>query len=110
VKCLIFILLLRRDVRKRILLSGERKIRTRKLIDSMEKKILSIKDRNNLSEEEKKAVLAFYNVSEEQKKTIVESYNGNPEGYKASLEKMPEKEREVSLLIASACGINIKDI
>lgn len=60
----------------------------------MEKKVLSIKDRNNLSEE--------------QKKTIVESYNGNPEGYKASLEKMPEKEQEVSLLIASACGIDIK--
>ena len=76
----------------------------------MEKKALSIKDRNNLSEEEKKAVLAFYNVSEEEKKAIVESYNGNQEGYKASLEKMPEKEREVSLLIASACEIDIKYI
>ncbi len=76
----------------------------------MEKKILSIKDRNNLSEEEKKSVLAFYNVSEEQKKAIVESYNGNPEGYKTSIEKMPENEREVSLLIASACGIDIKGL
>lgn len=93
-----------------MLRNGERKTRARKLIDNMEKKVLSIKDRNNLSEEEKKAVLAFYNVSEEQKKAIVESYNGNPEGYKASIQKMPEKEREVSLLIASACGIDIKDI
>lgn len=76
----------------------------------MEKKVLSIKDRNNLSEEAKKAVLVFYNVSEEQKKAIIESYNGNPEGYKASIEKMSKKEREISLLIASACGINIKDI
>lgn len=49
-------------------------------------------------------------LSEEQKKAIVESYNGNPEGYKASIQKMSEKEREVSLLIASACGIDIKDI
>lgn len=63
-----------------------------------------------MTEEEKKNVLAFYNVSEEQKKAIVESYNGNPEGYKASIRKMPEKEREVSLLIASACEIDIKDI
>lgn len=76
----------------------------------MEKKVLSIKDRNNLSEEAKKAVLAFYNVSEEQKKAIIESYNGNPEGYKASIQKMPEKEREVSLLIASACGVDIKGL
>ena len=75
----------------------------------MKKKALSIKDRNNLSEEEK-SVLAFYGISEEQQKAIVESYNGNPEGYKASIEKMSEKEREVSLLIASACGIDIKDI
>lgn len=93
-----------------MLRNGERKTRARKLIDNMEKKVLSIKDRNNLSEEAKKAVLAFYNVSEEQKKAIIESYNGNPEGYKASIQKMPEKEREVSLLIASACGIDIKDI
>lgn len=63
-----------------------------------------------MTEEEKKNVLAFYNVSEEQKKAIVESYNGNLEGYKSSIQKMPEKEREVSLLIASACGIDIKDI
>lgn len=76
----------------------------------MEKKALSIKDRNNLSEEAKKAVLAFYNVSEEQKKAIIESYNGNPEGYKASIQKMSETEREVSLLIASACGIDIKGL
>lgn len=76
----------------------------------MANKSLNIENKLSMTEEEKKAVLAFYNVSEEQKKMIVESYNGNPEGYKASLEKMPEKEREVSLLIASACGINIKDI
>ena len=61
-----------------------------------------------MTKEEKKNVLAFYNVSEEQKKAIVESYNGNPEGYKASIRKMSEKEREVSLLIASACGIDIR--
>lgn len=76
----------------------------------MANKLPNIKNKSSMTEEEKKSVLVFYNVSEEQKKTIVESYNGNPEGYKASLEKMPEKEREVSLLIASACGINIKDI
>lgn len=76
----------------------------------MKKKTLSVKDKKNLTEEEKKAVLAFYNVSEEQKKAIIESYNGNPEGYKSSIQKMPEKEREVSLLIASACGVDIKDI
>lgn len=58
---------------------------------------------------EKKSVLAFYGISEEQQKAIVESYNGNPEGYKASIQKMPEKEREVSLLIASACGIDINN-
>lgn len=63
-----------------------------------------------MTEEEKKSVLDFYNVSEEQKEAIIESYNGNPEGYKASIEKMPEKEREVSLLIVSACGVDIKDI
>lgn len=63
-----------------------------------------------MTEEEKKSVLDFYNVSEEQKKAIVESYNGNLEGYKSSIQKMPEKEREVFLLIASACGIDIKDI
>lgn len=76
----------------------------------MANKSLNIENKLSMTEEAKKAVLAFYNVSEEQKKAIIESYNGNPEGYKASLEKMPEKEREVSLLIASACGINIKDI
>nr|DAG77804.1 MAG TPA: hypothetical protein [Bacteriophage sp.] len=76
----------------------------------MESESPNIENKLSMTEEEKKSVLAFYNVSEEQKKTIVESYNGNPEGYKASLEKMPEKEHEVSLLIASACGINIKDI
>lgn len=70
----------------------------------------NIENKSSMTEEEKKSVLSFYNVSEEQKKAIVESYNGNPEGYKASIQKMPEKEREVSLLIASACGIDIKDI
>lgn len=76
----------------------------------MANKLPNIKNKSSMTEEEKKSVLAFYNVSEEQKKAIVESYNGNPKGYKASIEKMSEKEREVSLLIASACGIDIKDI
>lgn len=76
----------------------------------MTNKLPNIKNKSSMTEEEKKRVLAFYNVSEEQKKAIVESYNGNPEGYKTSIEKMPENEREVSLLIASACGIDIKGL
>lgn len=76
----------------------------------MANKLPNIKNKSSMTEEERKSVLTFYNISEEQKKAIVESYNGNQEGYKASLEKMPEKEREVSLLIASACEIDIKDI
>ena len=75
----------------------------------MESESPNIENKLSMTEEEKKSVLAFYGISEEQK-AIVESYNGNPEGYKASIQKMPEKEREVSLLIASACGIDIKDI
>lgn len=73
-------------------------------------KLPNIKNKSFMTEEERKNILAFYGVSEEQQKAIVESYNGNPEGYKASIQKMPEKEREVSLLIASACGVEIKDI
>lgn len=76
----------------------------------MESESPNIENKLSMTEEEKKSVLDFYNVSEEQKKAIIESYNGNPEGYKSSIQKMPEKEREVSLLIASACGIDIKDI
>lgn len=76
----------------------------------MANKSLNIENKLSMTEEEKKSVLAFYNVSEEQKKAIIESYNGNPEGYKSSIQKMPEKEREISLLIASACGININNI
>lgn len=76
----------------------------------MANKLPNIKNKSSMTEEQKKRVLVFYNVSEEQKKAIVESYSGNPEGYKASIEKMPETEREISLLIASACGIDIKDI
>lgn len=76
----------------------------------MESESPNIENKLSMTEEEKKSVLDFYNVSEEQKKAIVESYNGNPEGYKASIRKMSEKEREVSLLIASACGININNI
>lgn len=76
----------------------------------MANKLPNIENKLSMTEEEKKSVLAFYGISEEQQKAIVESYNGNPEGYKASIQKMPEKEREVSLLIASACGIDIKDI
>ena len=76
----------------------------------MESESPNIENKLSMTEEEKKSVLAFYGISEEQQKAIVESYNGNPEGYKASIRKMSEKEREVSLLIASACGIDIKDI
>lgn len=76
----------------------------------MESESPNIENKLSMTEEAKKAVLAFYNVSEEQKKAIIESYNGNPEGYKASIEKMSKKEREISLLIASACGININNI
>lgn len=76
----------------------------------MANKLPNIKNKSSMTEEEKKSVLVFYNVSEEQKKAIVESYSGNPEGYKTSIQKMPETEREVSLLITSACGIDIKDI
>lgn len=76
----------------------------------MANKSPNIENKLSMTEEEKKSVLDFYNVSEEQKKAIIESYNGNPEGYKASIQKMSETEREVSLLIASACGIDIKDI
>jgi hypothetical protein len=76
----------------------------------MKKKTLSVKDKKNLTEEEKKDVLSFYGVTRDQQKAIFDSYQHDPEGYKASIQKMPEKEREVSLLIASACGIDIKDI
>lgn len=76
----------------------------------MESESPNIENKLSMTEEEKKSVLAFYNVSEEQKKAIIESYNGNPEGYKSSIEKMSKKEREISLLIASACGININNI
>lgn len=76
----------------------------------MANKLPNIKNKFSMTEEGKKSVLAFYSVSEEQKKAIVESYNGNPEGYKTSIEKMSKTEREVSLLIASACEIDIKDI
>lgn len=75
----------------------------------MESESPNIENKLSMTEEEKKSVLDFYNVSEEQKKAIIESYNGNPEGYKSSIQKMPEKEREVSLLIASACGIDINN-
>lgn len=76
----------------------------------MESESPNIENKLSMTEEEKKSVLDFYNVSEEQKKAIIESYNGNPEGYKSSIQKMPETEREVSLLIASACGIDIKGL
>lgn len=75
----------------------------------MESESPNIENKLSMTEEEKKSVLDFYNVSEEQKKAIIESYNGNPEGYKSSIQKMPEKEREVSLLIAAACGIDINN-
>lgn len=75
----------------------------------MANKSLNIENKLSMTEEEKKSVLAFYGISEEQQKAIVESYNGNPEGYKASIQKMPEKEQEVSLLIAAACGIDINN-
>ncbi len=76
----------------------------------MKKKTLFIKDRKNLTEEEKKDVLSFYGVTKDQQEAVLDSYQHDPERYFATIRQMPEKEREVSLLIASACGIDIKDI
>lgn len=76
----------------------------------MKKKTLFIKDRKNLTEDEKKDVLSFYGVTKDQQEAVLDSYQHDPERYFATIRQMPEKEREVSLLIASACGIDIKDI
>lgn len=76
----------------------------------MKKKTLFIKDRKNLTEEEKKDVLSFYGVTKDQQEAVLDSYQHDPERYFATIRQMPKEEREVSLLIASACGIDIKDI
>lgn len=73
------------------------------------KKTLYIKDRKNLTEEEKKNVLSFYGVTPDQKEAVLDSYQHDSERYFTTIQKMPEKEREVSLLIASACGIDISN-
>lgn len=76
----------------------------------MKKKTLFIKDKKNLTEEEKKDILSFYGVTKDQQEAVLDSYQHDPERYFVTIRQMPEKEREVSLLIASACGIDIKDI
>lgn len=76
----------------------------------MKKKTLSVKDKKNLTEEEKKDVLSFYGVTKDQQEAVLDSYQHDPERYFATIRQMPKEEQEVSLLIASACGIDIKDI
>lgn len=70
-------------------------------------KALSIKDRKNLTEKEKKDVLSFYGVAKDQQKAIFDSYQHDPERYFTTIRQMPIEEQEVSLLIAAACGIDI---
>lgn len=72
-------------------------------------KALSIKDRKNLTEKEKKDVLSFYGVAKDQQKAIFDSYQHDPERYFATIRQMPIEEQEVSLLIAAACGIDINN-
>ena len=75
----------------------------------MKKKTLSIKDRKNLTEEEKKDVLSFYGVTNDQKEAVLDSYQHDPERYFVTIRQMPKEEQEVSLLIAAACGIDINN-
>lgn len=76
----------------------------------MKKKTLYIKDRKNLTEEEKKNVLSFYGVTKDQQEAVLDSYQHDPERYFVTIRQMPKEEQEVSLLIAAACGVDIKDI
>lgn len=75
----------------------------------MKKKTLSIKDRKNLTEEEKKNVLSFYGVTNDQKEAVLDSYQHDPERYFVTIRQMPIEEQEVSLLIAAACGVDINN-
>lgn len=75
----------------------------------MKKKTLSIKDRKNLTEEEKKNVLSFYGVTNDQKEAVLDSYQHDSERYFATIQQMPKEEQEVSLLIAAACGVDINN-
>lgn len=75
----------------------------------MKKKTLSIKDRKNLTEEEKKNVLSFYGVTNDQKEAVLDSYQHDPERYFVTIRQMSIEEQEVSLLIAAACGIDINN-
>lgn len=72
-------------------------------------KALSIKDRKNLTEKEKKDVLSFYGVAKDQQKAIFDSYQHDPERYFTTIRQMPKEEQEVSLLIAAACGVDINN-
>lgn len=76
----------------------------------MKRKTLSIKDIKNLTEEEKKNVLSFYGVTKDQQEAVLDSYQHDTERYFTTIRQMPKEEQEVSLLIAAACGIDIKDI
>lgn len=75
----------------------------------MENKVPKVKDITSLTEEEKKAVLNFYNIKEEQKQAILNNYTYDRKKYLSSLKAMSEELKEVSLLIASACGVDIKE-
>lgn len=75
----------------------------------MKKKTLSVKDKKNLTEEEKKDVLSFYGVTNDQKEAVLDSYQHDPERYFVTIRQMPKEEQEVSLLIVAACGIDINN-
>ena len=76
----------------------------------MKRKTLSIKDIKNLTEEEKKNVLSFYGITKNQKEAVLDNYQHDPERYFATIRQMPKEEQKVSLLIAAACGIDIKGL
>mgnify|MGYP000782006028 FL=1 len=75
----------------------------------MKKKTLYIKDRKNLTEEEKKNVLSFYGVTKDQQEAVLDSYQHDSERYFATIRQMSIEEQEVSLLIAAACGVDINN-
>lgn len=75
----------------------------------MKNKTLSVKDKKNLTEEEKKDVLSFYGVTKDQQEAILDNYQHDPERYFVTIRQMPKEEQEVSLLIAAACGIDINN-
>lgn len=75
----------------------------------MKKKTLSVKDKKNLTEEEKKDVLSFYGVTNDQKEAVLDSYQHDSERHFTTIRQMPIEEQEVSLLIAAACGVDINN-